>query len=276
MGIPAPNPTAPRSGRAAQRPRAGPALDLTGPSSARVTDYLLGGKDNYAADRELAESVLAVLPQAATAARAGRAFLARAVAALTARGIRQFVDLGCGLPTSAGLHQLAARGAPGARCVYVDHDPLVIAHTRALLIGGGELAALRADLRDPAAILASAEMRRLIDPVEPVALVFGSVLDLLPDPWTPVAALGAAAPPGSAIVITHATADFAPAACGEAARLCGAAGGFRLFPRGAGELRRLLGPFTPLPPGVVPVTEWNAPEVAPSGPPVLYGAVGIR
>ncbi|WP_051712411.1 SAM-dependent methyltransferase [Spirillospora albida] len=270
MGFPAPHPPAPRHGRAAERPRAGPPLDLTGPSSARVTDCLLGGKDNYAADRELAERVLAALPQAATAARAGRAFLARAVADLTARGIRQFVDLGCGLPTSAGLHRLAG---PGARCVYIDHDPLVIAHTRALLIGDGELAALRADLRDPAAILASPEMRRLIDPAEPVALVFSSVLDLLPDPWTPVSALGAAAPPGSAMVITHVTADFAPAACGEAARLCGAAGGFRLFPRGAGELRRLLGPFTPLPPGVVPVAEVGAPAGL---PPVLYGVVGVR
>src|SRR5690349_20042519 len=126
-------------------------LALHRPGPARVQDYLLGGKDNYASDRDLAQRILRVLPQAAAAARAARRFLAGSVALLPGRGVRQFVDLGCGLPRTDNLHQMAAGRAGGARVVYVDHDPLVIAHARALLIDGGNVAALRADIRDPAA-----------------------------------------------------------------------------------------------------------------------------
>ncbi|WP_176611841.1 SAM-dependent methyltransferase [Actinomadura sp. WMMB 499] len=260
----------------------GPAPDLRRPGLARVQDCLLGGKDNYAADRDLAGRLLEVLPGAAAAAREGRAFTARAVRALAGRGVRQFLDLGCGLPADGAshenLHELAARYVHGARVVYVDADPLVIAHARARLAADG-VAALRADLRDPAAILASPEVRRLIDPTEPVALVFSSVLHFLPDPHRPVAALAAAAAPGSALVVTHATGDFAPGAMAEAARLYRDAG-VPLHPRGAAEVARLLGPFEPLPPGVAPAARRPdgrrpGPWPAPAGPPLLYAAVGV-
>ncbi|MBE1535939.1 SAM-dependent methyltransferase [Actinomadura algeriensis] len=251
-----------------------PAPDLREPGLARVQDRLLGGKDNYAADRDLADRLLHVLPGAAAAARDGRAFTARAVRTLAGRGVRQFLDLGCGLPADDNLHQMAARHVPGARVVYVDGDPLVIAHARARLAADG-VAALRADLRDPAAILASPEVRRLIDPAEPVALVFSSVLHFLADPYPTVAALAEASAPGSALVVAHATGDFAPAATAEAARLYTAAG-VPLHPRGAADIERLLGPFRPLPPGIVPAARW-CPDRPParSGPPVLYGAVGV-
>ncbi|GAA2143509.1 SAM-dependent methyltransferase [Actinomadura napierensis] len=251
-------------------------LALHRPAMARVHDHLLGGKDNYAADRELARRVLEVLPQAAAAARDGRAFLARAVRACAERGIRQFLDLGCGLPAADNLHQMAARHAAGTRVVYVDADPLVIAHARALLIEDGHIAALRADLRDPQSILGAAQVRRLIDPAEPVALVFSCVLHFLPDPYAPVAAVGAAAAPGSALVVSHATADHARAAVAEAARRYAAAGAGPLVLRGAAEIARLFGPFALLPPGLVPAGHWNAGTTPPPGDAVLYAGVGIR
>ena len=196
-------------------------------ATSRVQDYLLGGKDNYAPDRELAHRMLEAMPQAADAARASRRFLARAVRRLAGRGVRQYLDLGCGLPQQNNLHQMAARYIGDVRVVYVDDDPFVIAHARALLVDAGNVAALRADIRDPAAVLASPEVRRLIDPAEPVAFVFASVLHHLPDAAALVAGLAAGAVPGSAVVVSHATADFAPAPIAEAARLHREAGAAR-------------------------------------------------
>jgi SAM-dependent methyltransferase len=249
-------------------------LALHRPGPARVHDYLLGGKDNYASDRDLAQRILRVLPQAAGAARAARAFLADSVALLAGRGVRQFVDLGCGLPKADNVHQMAARRTGGTRVVYVDHDPLVIAHARALLIEGGNIAALLADIRDPDAIMDSPEVRRLIDPAEPVALVLSSVLHFVPGAADIVAGLAAATAPGSALVVSHATADFAPGAVGEAVRLYREAASLPVRPRGGAEVARLLGPFRPLPPGVTPLAA-DGPAGLP-GEPVMYGAVGIR
>ncbi|NYD52417.1 SAM-dependent methyltransferase [Actinomadura luteofluorescens] len=249
-------------------------LALHRPGPARVQDYLLGGKDNYASDRDLAQGILRLLPQAAAAARAARRFLAGSVALLAGRGVRQFVDLGCGLPRTDNLHQMAAGRAGGARVVYVDHDPLVIAHARALLVDGGNVAALRADIRDPAAVMGSPEVRRLIDPAEPVALVFSCVLHFVPGAGDLVADLAAATAPGSALVVSHATADFAPGPVTEAARLYREGTSVPVHPRGGAEIARLLGPFRPLPPGVTPL-----PGEGPAGPgekPVLYGAVAVR
>ncbi|NDU73681.1 SAM-dependent methyltransferase [Actinomadura sp. DSM 109109] len=249
------------------------ALALHRPAPARVQDYLLGGKDNYASDRDLAQRILRVLPQAAGAARAARRFLACSVAMLAGRGVRQFVDLGCGLPRADNLHQMAAGRGGGPRVVYVDHDPLVIAHARALLIDGGNVAALRADIRDPAAVMGSPEVRRLIDPAEPVALVCSSVLHFVPGAGDLVAGLAAAAAPGSALVVSHATADFAPGPVAEAARLYRDASSVPVHPRGGAEIAGILGPFRPLTPGLTPL----APEGAagPRDEPVLYGAVGV-
>ncbi|TDD85746.1 SAM-dependent methyltransferase [Actinomadura darangshiensis] len=246
-------------------------LALHRPGPARVHDYLLGGKDNYAADRDLAQRILRVLPQAADGARTARGFLAGAVRLLARRGVRQFIDLGCGLPRADNLHQMAARHTGGTRVVYVDHDPLVIAHARALLIDGGNIAALQADLRAPDAILGSAEVRRLIDPAEPVALVFSSVLHFLPGAGDLVAGLAGTAPPGSALVVSHLTADFAPAAVAEAARLYREASTVPVHPRDGAEIARLLGPFRPLPPGVTPLGAGGA-----AGDPIVYGVVGVR
>ncbi|WP_254715778.1 SAM-dependent methyltransferase [Actinomadura sp. NAK00032] len=246
-------------------------LALHRPGPARVHDYLLGGKDNYACDRRLAHRILDALPQSAEAARSARAFLAGSVRLLAERGLRQFLDLGCGLPRADNVHQMAARHICGTRVVYVDRDPLVIAHARALLIDGGNVAALRADIGDPAAVLASPEVRRLIDPAEPVALVLSSVLHFLPGAADLVAGLAAAVAPGSAAVVSHLTADFAPAGVAEAARAYREASGVALYPRGGAEVARLLGPFRPLPPGNTPLTGGTR-----AGDPVMYGVVGVR
>ncbi|MFB4311424.1 SAM-dependent methyltransferase [Actinomadura sp. GTD37] len=252
--------------RAAETP-----LALHRPGQARVQDYLLGGKDNYACDRRLAHRILDVLPQSAEAAHAARGFLAASVRLLAERGLRQFLDLGCGLPRADNLHQIAARHIAGTRVVYVDHDPLVIAHARALLVDAGNIGALRADLRDPASVMDGPEVRRLIDPSEPMALVLSSVLHFLPDARDLVAALAAAAPPGSALVVSHLTADFAPAAVAEAARRYREASGAAVHPRSRAEVARVLGPFRPLPPGVAPLAGGTRPR-----DPLMYGVVGVR
>ncbi|MGH3243961.1 MAG: SAM-dependent methyltransferase, partial [Spirillospora sp.] len=163
------------------------------------------------------------------------------------------------------------------RIVYVDNDPLVIAHARALLMDGGNVAALRADLRDPGSILDSPEVRRLIDPAEPVALVFSSVLHFLPGAADLVAELTGRAAPGSALVVSHVTADFAPVAITEAARLYLEASDVPLVPRGAVEVARLLGPFRPVSPGVVPLTAGPlGGTFRPGHEPIMYGTVGLR
>ncbi|MFA1550416.1 SAM-dependent methyltransferase [Actinomadura chokoriensis] len=260
------NPATTAGTRAAETP-----LALHRPGPARVHDYLLGGKDNYSCDRRLAHRILDVLPQSAEAAHCARAFLAGSVRLLAERGLRQFLDLGCGLPRADNLHQIAARHIGGTRVVYVDHDPLVIAHARALLIDGGNVAALRADLRDPASVLESPEVRRLIDPSEPVALVLSSVLHFLPGARGLVAELAAAAAaPGSALVVSHLTADFAPAEIAEAARRYREASGVAVRPRAGAEVARLLGPFRALPPGVSPLSGG-----ALLRDPLMYGVVGV-
>ena len=184
------------------------------PHSARMYDYYLGGKDNFAADREAAEQALAAFPHARTTARANRAFLRRAVRYLvTEAGIRQFLDIGTGIPTSPNLHEVAQGAAPECRVVYTDNDPIVLAHARALLTSTpeGRTAYLNADLREPAKILESAELRDTLDLTQPVALSLVAILHFFPDETDPfgiVRTLLDALPSGSYLVLSHGTSDF--------------------------------------------------------------------
>src|SRR5579875_603616 len=147
------------------------------PSPARIYDYLLGGKDNYPADREAAQELLAVVPDVRWLARCNRDFLGRAVRFLAAEaGLRQFIDLGTGLPAQGNVHEVAQRAVPGARVVCVDNDPVVLAHGRALLHGVAGTAIIDHDLRQPEAVLADPELTRLIDFSEPVAVLMVAVL----------------------------------------------------------------------------------------------------
>ncbi|WP_051467746.1 SAM-dependent methyltransferase [Actinomadura oligospora] len=184
----------------------GGVLGLAGP--ARVYDCLLGGKDNYAVDRELVRELLRIEPGLVDAARANRAFVRRAVRELAGLGLRQFLDIGCGLPTNDNVHQIASRHMPGARVLYVDQDPLVLVHARALLVDDGDVAALQADLRKPEDLVAQALDHGLLDPSEPIGVLVTSVLHHLTDaddPWHTVRTLTAALPPGSVLVISHLT-----------------------------------------------------------------------
>jgi len=153
-----------------------PGFDASTPNMARVYDALLGGKDHYAADRAEAGRLLRIYPPLAAMARENRAFLARAITWAAQQGISQFIDLGAGLPTAQNTHQIARAVNPAAAVAYVDTDPVVLSHVRALLAISDGLAAVAADLRDPAAVLADPELLAVIDPARPAAVILGAVL----------------------------------------------------------------------------------------------------
>ncbi|MGP3957854.1 SAM-dependent methyltransferase [Nonomuraea sp. 3N208] len=187
--------------------RAPQGIDTTKPSVARVYDFILGGKDNFEIDRQVARRALKVAPDATEAARANREFLARVVRHLAGEaGIRQFLDLGSGLPTQGNVHEIAGSVAPGARVVYVDHDPIVLVHGRALLAVNDTTTVVEADLREPEAILGHPGVTRLIDFDEPVALLMFAILHHLADHEDPgglTARIMGRLAPGSYLAVSH-------------------------------------------------------------------------
>ena len=191
-------------------------FDTTRPHPARVYDYLLGGKDNFAADRETAETVMQSWPSVRTAARENRAFLGRAVRYLVQeRGIRQFLDVGTGLPAANNVHEVAQALQPECRVVYADNDPIVLAHARALLASSpeGRTTYIDSDLRNPEKILASPEVAKTLDLSQPVALMLVAVLHFVPDEDGAahcVSTLLDALPPGSYVVASHVTLEYNP------------------------------------------------------------------
>ena len=244
-------------------------IDTSRPHAARVYDYYLGGKNHFAADRETAEKVLQAWPHARVSAREQRKFLGRAVRYLTEEaGIRQFLDIGAGLPTTDNVHEIAQQSAPAARVVYVDNDPLVLAHARALLTSNpeGRAGYVHADLREPASILGDRVTRDVIDFTKPVALVLVGVLHLLQDEDNPaaiIAALMDALPPGSYLAASHLTAEYDEAGLGAGERTFRGAG-MRGKLRDSADFARLA--FTGLdlvPPGLVLVSEWRTDDAGP-------------
>jgi hypothetical protein len=241
-----------------------PGVDLSRPQTARMYDYLLGGKDHFAIDRETMEAGLRSWPGARVYARENRKFLARAVEYLAREaGIRQFLDIGTGLPSADNVHEVAQRIAPDSRVVYVDNDPLVLAHARALLTSGpsGRTAYIHADLRDPEKILAHPVVRDTLDFSQPIALMLVAILHFLSDDEDPgaiVAALLAALPPGSYLVSSHVTAELDPEGIGGMERAY-RAGGLWAQARTAADFGRLF--FTGLEfvdPGLVLISDWRA------------------
>ena len=195
-------------------------IDTTKAHPARMYDFYLGGKDNYAADKEAAVEVIRRAPEIRDIARVNRDFLGRAVRFLAGEaGIRQFLDIGTGIPTAGNVHEVAHRVAPDASVVYVDNDPIVNTHATALLTGAGTTGIVLADLRDPRAILSHPTTRRLLDFGEPVALLLIAVLHFVRDAEDPagiVATLRDALPPGSYLALSHVTGDFRSAAATDA------------------------------------------------------------
>jgi SAM-dependent methyltransferase len=190
-------------------------IDTSAAHPARMYNYYLGGRDNYQVDRDAAEEVLAVLPEGRDMARANRAFLGRAVRFLAARGVRQFLDIGTGIPGPGNTGDVSREVAPDARVVYVDNDPIVLAHTQSLLASHdpGHTAVIEADLRDPDSILSHPDLPGVLDFTRPVAVLLVAVLHFLRDSEDPAGAverLKQALPSGGYLVLSHGTADFEP------------------------------------------------------------------
>jgi len=238
------------------------AFDTSVAHMARVYDYWLGGKDNFAADREAAKQAIAANPGILTDVRANRAFLAHAVRYLAGEcGIRQFLDIGTGIPTANNTHGVAQSVSPDCRVVYVDNDPVVLSHARALLTSdpAGATDYVDADLRDTREILDSAA--RTLDFSRPVAVTLLAILHLIPDSDDPrgiVATLMAAVPPGSYLVITHPAGDVRPAAVAEMTRRVNARlGPTRGTMRDQAAVTRLFDGLELLDPGVVQPQLWR-------------------
>ena len=246
-------------------------LDTGVPHIARVYDFVLGGKDNFAADRAAAAEFLKIMPDIALAVRGSRAFLKRVVQFLAAdAGIRQFLDIGTGLPSANNTHEVAQRAEPSSRILYVDNDPLVLAHARALLTSSpeGATAYLDSDLRDTGKIVNAAQ--EVLDLSAPVAVMLIGILHCIPDdedPWGIVQRLMAAVPPGSYLVVGHPASDVqaqeaAEATAGLNTRL---AAPVKFRPRD--QVARFLDGLTLLEPGVVQYPQWRPdPGAAPPQP----------
>ena len=241
-----------------------PGIDISRPHSSRIYDYLLGGKDNFAADRAVAEQALAAWPAMRTAARENRAFVRRAVRYLAAdAGIDQFLDIGSGLPTASNVHEVAQSVNPAARVVYADNDPVVLAHARALLTSApaGKCAYVQADLRDPEQLLADQAARATLDLRRPVALFMVALLHFVPDEDEPrrvVKTLVDALAPGSYVVATHGSAEYNAAEAAEDVGRAYTRGGMRTAARTATEFAELV--FSGLdlvPPGIAVTSRWR-------------------
>ncbi len=229
--------------------------------SARIYDYFIGGKDNFPVDREAAEQVLTLRPSLALAAQANRRFMCRAVDHVAAQGVRQFLDLGTGIPTSPNTHEVAQAALPDARVVYVDNDPMVLAHARALLVSApqGRTAYIDADIREPESVLQDPALRQVLDLDQPICLMLVAVLHFVADsedPYGLVAKLLGACPSGSRLILTHGTEDFADEAGAQALEAYRASG-VNLHLRTHDEVLRFFDGLELDDPGLQLVNRWR-------------------
>ena len=234
-------------------------FDTTRPNIARVWDYWLGGKDNYAADRELAEKMLALHPPSAQMARENRAFLRRAVRYVAARGVRQFLDVGAGLPTALNTHDIAQDVDRSARVAYVDNDPIVIAHGRGLLARSADVIALPGDVRDPHAVLTDPALTGFLDLTRPTCVILSAILHFS-DAATAkdiVAVFIEALCPGSYVIISVGSGSEQ-----ESDRFTSAYTAAQLHIFSPDELNAFFGDLDLVPPGVVPVRNWHGDDPA--------------
>jgi hypothetical protein len=254
-----------------------PGIDISKPNVARVYDYQIGGKDNFAADREVGDQIMQLVPQSREQGREHRAFLRRAVRQLAGEaGIRQFIDIGSGLPTQGNVHEIAQQVNPAARVVYVDNDPVVVRHSQALIGTTSTTRVVAADLRSPWAILGSAEVREFIDFDRPVAVLLLAIMHHVADKEDPDAITGTlrdALAPGSHLAISH----FCNPGAAHPEQAALAVASEKLFSERFGtgrwrtpeEITAYFGDFRLLEPGLVPLPQWR-PEVTQSG--AMHGA----
>jgi len=234
-------------------------IDVSLPSAARVYDYLLGGAHNFAIDRALGDELLQRSPEIAETMRANRVFLRRAVQFLVNAGIRQFLDIGSGIPTVGNVHEIAQQLAPESTVVYIDIDPIAVAHSQAILADNPRAAVLAGDLREPDRIITEARQLGLIDTDQPVAVLLAGVLHFLPDGDNPgglVDRLMAPLTDGSYLVISHATNDEQPAEL-VAAQQLSARTATRIHPRPYAEVRGFFAGTQMVDPGLVFIPAWR-------------------
>jgi hypothetical protein len=248
-------------------------VDIDTPSAARMYDYYLGGSHNFAADRALAQEYLRVLPDMPVIARAQRYVMHRMVRHLARSGVEQFLDLGSGVPTVDHVHDVVSAVNPAARTLYVDSDPVAVAHSTSLLAGIPHAAVLHADLREPAAILTDPVLTGLLDLSRPVAVLMIAVLHFVADEDDPagiVAAYREATVPGSCIAITHATSDYQPELARRAEAVYTRAS-HQIHYRSRAQILRLLAGYDLVEPGLTDMIHWH-PDPA-TGPDPLGGDV---
>jgi S-adenosyl methyltransferase len=256
-------------------------LDTSVAHVARVYDYWLGGKDNFAADRAAGEQAIQAYPDIVYSVRANRAFLARTVRYLAGEaGIHQFLDIGTGIPTANNTHEVAQDVAPGSNVVYVDNDPVVLTHARALLVSGeqGRTNYIDADLRDTGRILA--EAAQTLDFSRPVAIMLMAILqhiDEAEDPYAIVDSLLAAVPPGSYLAISHPAADIETEAMAQMAERLNKLLAEKVTFRNRQQVARFFEGLELVEPGMVRVQEWRpASEIEAKSPAALWGGVGRK
>jgi len=245
----------------AEDEKAPPDVDIRTPNMARMYDYALGGKDNFASDREAVQHLFQLAPENAFVPRANRQFLGKAVRFAAEQGIRQFVDLGAGLPSQGSTHQVARQVQPDARVVYVDSDPVVLAHARALLAGNDSgIRVVGADIRDTGRIFGNPHMSQLIDLSQPVAVLFVAVLHGIPDADDPagiVAEWVRRIVPGSYVILSHLTREGQPADIVEKKEEVWAKSSTPMAYRSRDGILRFFDGLELVEPGLTTVTRWR-------------------
>jgi trans-aconitate methyltransferase len=237
-------------------------VDMSVPNMARTYDYLLGGAHNFAVDRDLAVHVERIMPDARSAARVSRAFLARTVRFMVSQGIRQFLDVGSGIPTVANVHEVAQAEVPACRVVYVDKDPIAVAHSELMLVDNDHATIVHADMRDPDSILDHPQTRGLLDFDQPIGLLMLMMLHWVPDdadPWKLIARYRDALAPGSYLAITHVTADNQDDGVSEVTDLIKESrSADQLTERSHEQVLALFGDFDLVEPGLVGCAAWRS------------------
>ncbi|MFI7144205.1 SAM-dependent methyltransferase [Nonomuraea sp. NPDC050022] len=237
-------------------------FDPNTPNVARLYDYYLGGKDHFPADRRAAERLLRVAPEVRTAARANRAFLGRAVRFLAGAGVTQFLDIGTGLPTRGNVHEVARAVAPQSRVVYVDHDPVVLVHARALLAGGEGITVVDGDLRDPHDLLKNPDVVGALDFDQPVGVLLVAIMHFIgeaDDPLRIMAAIRESLAPGSYVVMSHGTSDARAAAVSKGTEVYRRASA-PLTLRTRRRIEELWAGFELVEPGLTWLPQWRPDE----------------
>ncbi len=237
-------------------------IDISVPSVSRIYDYYLGGSHNFEVDRQAARRAMEFMPGLPKIMQANRAFMRRAVRYAVAEGVTQFLDIGSGIPTFGNVHEIAQAASPEARVVYVDHDPVAVAHSQAVLAGTERTGVVAADLRKPQDILAAPEVAQGLDLSRPVALMLVAVLHFLEDsddPYAAVAQLRDALAPGSLLILTHASYAGIPLSEEVASGTVGVYREIRnpLVMRDAEQIRRFFDGFGLIEPGLVSMPDWR-------------------